>query len=263
MNQMLILLLSAVMLAGCSNNQGDINSIAQIQSEQAQDKSLPDGIEAEGKNGTDLNKEEVTMKLNQVLLQAVDQGKTEEALQAIKDGADINAQDRQGRTAAMLATLRNDAKTVKALIEAGADVNIQADNKDNPYLYAGAEGYLEILKMTIEAGADTKLTNRYNGTALIPAGEHAHNDVIEYLLKESDVDINHVNNLGWTALMEAVVLGSGGKEHQRAVELLIEYGADVNIPDSNGVTALAHAQSHGFTEIAKMLEQAGGKLKLD
>jgi uncharacterized protein len=252
MNLKIILLISTVLLAGCSDEPSYYESGAQTQAGQKSESNKP---KQEG--------EDVTMKLNQALLQAADQGKTEEVIQAIKDGANVNAQDGQGRTPMMLATLRNDPKTVKALIDAGADVNIQADNKDNPYLYSGAEGYLEILKMTIEAGADMKLTNRYNGTALIPAAEHGHNDVIEYLLKESDVDVNHINNLGWTALMEAIVLGSGGKEHQRAVELLIEYGADVNIPDRNGVTALAHAKSEGFTEIAEMLEKAGGKLKLD
>ncbi|WII36624.1 ankyrin repeat domain-containing protein [Paenibacillus thiaminolyticus] len=191
------------------------------------------------------------------LLGAAKKGK--EVRKYIKEGADVNAQDGSGRTPAMLATLGGHTEVVRILIEAGADVNIQADNLDNPYLYAGAEGLLDILKLTIEAGADTKRTNRFGGTALIPAAEHAHLDVIEYLLTSSDVDVNHVNNLGWTALMEAVVLGSGGEPHQRAVELLIRHGADVNIPDRDGVTALSHAQSRGFTEIARLLEQAGAK----
>ncbi len=69
----------------------------------------------------------------------------------------------------MIATYKNDVKTAKALIDAGADVNIQDDMKNNPFLYAGAEGYLDILKLTIDAGADPSLTNRYGGTALIPA----------------------------------------------------------------------------------------------
>ncbi|WP_261378461.1 ankyrin repeat domain-containing protein [Paenibacillus agilis] len=197
--------------------------------------------------------------LNEALLAAAEKGETTEVLQRLKNGADINTRDKDGRTPVMLATVGNHPVTVKVLLDRGADVNIQDDRKDNPYLYAGAEGLTEVLKLAIEAGADTKLTNRYGGTALIPAAEHAHLDIIEYLVQHSDVDINHVNNLGWTALMEAIVLGSGGEEHQRVVEMLIQYGADVNIPDIDGVSALEHAKSRGYDEIEKMLVAAGAK----
>jgi uncharacterized protein len=46
---------------------------------------------------------------------------------------------------------------------------------------------------------------------LIPASEHGHIDAIQELLTKTDIDVNHVNELGWTALMEVSVLNNGGE----------------------------------------------------
>lgn len=177
----------------------------------------------------------------------------------VKQGVALNEQDDEGRTAAMIATYNNDYATAKVLIEAGADVNIRDTMLNNPFLYAGAEGYLDILKLTVKAGANPALLNRFGGTALIPAGEHGHVEVIKYLLENTNININHVNNPGWTALLEAIVLNSGGPRQQQAVQLLVDHGADVTIADKNGVTPLQHARAKGFTDITRILEKAGAK----
>ena len=147
-------------------------------------------------------------------------------------------------------------EAVRALIGAGADVDIRDDRLDNPFLYAGAEGLLDILRLTIEAGADPTLTNRFGGTALIPASERGHVEVVQELLTRTEVDVDHVNNLGWTALLEAIVLSNGDARHQQVVQLLVDHGADITIPDKDGVTPLEHARSRGFTEIERILEAA-------
>ncbi|WP_425341272.1 ankyrin repeat domain-containing protein [Brevibacillus borstelensis] len=194
-----------------------------------------------------------------LLIAAAEKGETATVLELLKKGADINAADEKGRTAVLAATHGNHAETVKALIEAGADINIRDNRSDNVFLYAGAEGLLDIVKLAIEAGADPKLTNRYGGTALIPAAERGHVEVVEELLAHSGVDVNHVNNLGWTALMEAIVLSDGGEAHQKIVQLLINHGADVTIPDKDGVTPLAHAKKRGYREIEELLIKAGAR----
>ncbi len=201
------------------------------------------------------NVEQTAVKENDdpLLIKAAEQGDTSTVLSLLQKGADINGKDERGRTAIMAATHGNHPETVKALIDAGADVNLQDDILDNPFLYAGAEGLLEIVKLTIDAGADTKLTNRYGGTALIPASEHAYVEVVKELLTHSSIEVNHVNNLGWTALLEAIILGDGGPGHQQVVQLLVDHGADVRIADKNGVTPLMHARERGFTEIEQML----------
>lgn len=157
----------------------------------------------------------------------------------------------------MAATYGNHVETVAALIDAGADVNLRDNMVNNPFLLAGAEGLLDILKLTVKAGADPKLTNRFGGTALIPAAERGHVEVVEYLLTHTNIDINHVNNLGWTALLEAIVLSDGGPKHQEIVMLLIQHGANVNIPDRAGHTPLRHARERGYKKIQALLEAAG------
>lgn len=197
--------------------------------------------------------------MNEQLIAAAERGDTAAVQRLLAAGAAINAQDARGRTAALAATHGNHAATVQALIAAGADINIRDNRSDNVLLYAGAEGLLEIVRLAIAAGADPALTNRFGGTALIPAAERGHGAVVRELLVNSKVDVNHVNNLGWTALLEAIILSDGGPAHQRIVALLIAHKADVNLADKDGVTPLAHARRRGYSAIADMLVAAGAR----
>jgi ankyrin repeat protein len=174
-------------------------------------------------------------------------------------GANVNGRDAQDRTPVMAATYGRHASAVEALIRAGADVNQRDRMLNNPFLYAGAEGMLDILKLAAAAGADPRLTNRYGGTALIPAAERGHVELVDWLLENTKVEVNHVNRLGWTALLEAIVLSDGGPRHQRIVASLIRHGADVNLPDREGRPPLYHARSRGHAEIRALLESAGAR----
>ena len=71
--------------------------------------------------------------------------------------------------------------------------------------------------------------------------------------------LDHVNNLGWTALIEAVILGDGGPRHVATVRALVDAGADVGLADRQGITPLRHARARGYGEIAAILERAGGR----
>jgi hypothetical protein len=175
----------------------------------------------------------------------------------LADGADVDGRDERGRTALLVATWADQAGAVRALLAAGADVDLQDDQRDNPFLVAGAEGRLAILPLLVAAGADPAITNRYGGVAVIPASERGHVETVRYLLTETTVDVNHVNRLGWTALLEAILLSDGGPRHQEIVALLIEHGADVDLADGDGVRPLAHARARGQIEIAALLEAAG------
>lgn len=95
--------------------------------------------------------------------------------------------------------------------------------------------------------------------AVIPASERGHVEVVRYLLSETDVDVDHVNDLGLSALLEAILLSDGGPHHQEIVGLLIEHGADVDLADGDGVRPLAHAIARGQTEVARILEAAGAR----
>lgn len=146
----------------------------------------------------------------------------------------------------------NDAGAVAELIRAGGNVNAKDAIQDSAFLYAGAEGFNEVLQLTLAAGADVRSTNRYGGTALIPASEHGHVDTVRILIA-AGVPVNHVNNLGWTAMQEAILLNNGGPQQQEVVRQLLDAGADPNIRDPQGRTALENAERLGFAEIAGLI----------
>jgi len=124
---------------------------------------------------------------------------------------------------------------------------------DSPFLFAGANGQTELVKLFLKNGARFDVFNRYNGTALIPACERGHVETVKVLANTEGFPINHVNRLGWTALMEAVILGDGSLKYQQIVQILKDKEAK-DIADNDGITALEHAKSLGYKEIVKILE---------
>ncbi len=146
----------------------------------------------------------------------------------------------------------NNAPLVSQLIARGGNVNAKDAIQDSAFLYAGAEGFNEVLRLTLAAGADVASTNRYGGTALIPASEHGHVETVQILI-DAGVPVNHVNNLGWTAMQEAILLNNGGPRQQEVVRLLLAAGADPNIRDPQGRTALQNVERLGFGEIATLI----------
>jgi ankyrin repeat protein len=175
----------------------------------------------------------------------------------LDSGANIDARDDLGRTAVMAATYARQSEAVALLFSRGANPDLRDNMLNNPFLYAGAEGLLDILKLAHEAGANPAIPNRYGGVAIIPAAEHGHLDVIEFLLDQTSIDVNHVNNLGWTALLETIILSDGGPTHQQVVRVLVAGGADPNLADAEGLTPLAHARQRGFIKIERPLLDAG------
>ncbi len=66
--------------------------------------------------------------------------------------------------------------------------------------------------VTLDAGADVNAKDSYNGTGLIRAADRGYVEIVRRLL-ETEIDIDHVNRLGWTALLEAIILGGGDERH--------------------------------------------------
>jgi hypothetical protein len=146
-----------------------------------------------------------------------------------------------------------------ALIAAGADVDARDSERYDMLTIAGVLGDVEMVKLAIAAGADAgQVTSPYEGTALIAAAHLGHVEVVRALI-EAKAPLDHVNNLGWKALIEAIVLGDGGTRHTAIVGLLIAAGADLDRADARGVRPLSLARNRGFGGLAAILERAGAR----
>jgi hypothetical protein len=195
------------------------------------------------------------------LIDAAARGDVSALRRALDAGAALEARDASGRTALLAATQGGHTAAALLLIERGADVNAQDSIRDSAFLLAGARGHVEIL-LAAHPKADPTVLNRYGGTALIPACHYGHVEAVRFLVQykgANKVPIDHVNRLGWTALLEAVILGDGGPRHAEIVRLLIEQGASVNKADREGVTPLAHAVQRRQDAVVKLLRTAGAR----
>jgi uncharacterized protein len=152
----------------------------------------------------------------------------------------------------------NRVDDARELIERGADVNAKDMTQQSAYLYATSEvgPGSAMLELMLANGADVGAKDSYNGTGLIRAAHRGYPEIVERLLAVG-IELDHVNRLGWTALLEAIILGDGGRSHVETVRLLVDAGAHVNLADREGVTPLVHAQRAGFDEIAAILLAAG------
>jgi uncharacterized protein len=149
----------------------------------------------------------------------------------------------------MVAGYKRDVGIATALVAAGADVNARDSQAYDLITIAAVANDVPMLKMAIASGGNTGLiTSPYDGTALIAAAHLGHVEVVQMLI-DAKAPLNHVNNLRWTALIESIVLGDGGKNHIACLKALVDAGADV--------TPLTLAKRYGFTKMVKILEKAG------
>jgi ankyrin repeat protein len=190
---------------------------------------------------------------------AAARGDVAEIEQLIAEGEKPNIQDANSRTPLHVAAFRRQHAAARALIRLGADPNALDAQRYDVLTVAAVDNDLEMLKIALAGGGNARaVTSPYDGTALIAAAHRGHVEIVRALIA-AKAPLNHVNNLGWTALLEAVVLGNGGANHTATVEALVKGGADIFLPDRHGTTALAHARTRGYSQIARILENAGGR----
>ena len=188
------------------------------------------------------------------LLRAAEAGDADRVALALRSGADIETRDARGRTALLLAATSDRVEVARLLVAMGASPDALDDRHDTPWLVTGVTGSVRMLEALLPAKPDLTIRNRYGGVSVIPASERGHVDYVRRVVT-TGIDVNHVNDLGWTALLEAVVLGDGGPRHQEIVRILLAAGADPSIADKDGVTALQHARAEGHRELAAILEE--------
>ena len=167
--------------------------------------------------------------------------------------AALKARDGHGRTALHVATFARQREAIRLLAGAGVELGALENDRYDAVTIAAVADDEATLRVLLELGASAKLTtSRYDGTALIAAAHLGHDGVVRQLIA-AGAPLDHVNNLHWTALIEAVVLGDGGPRHQATVRALVEAGADRQLTDRHGRTALALARERGYAELVRLL----------
>jgi uncharacterized protein len=190
---------------------------------------------------------------------AAARGDSGEIEQLIAEGEKPNLQDANSRTPLHVAAFLRRHDAARTLMRLGADPNALDAERYDILTIAAVNDDLEMLNIALAAGANAgAITSPYAGTALIAAAHRGHVEIVRALIA-AKAPLNHANNLGWTALLEAVVLGNGSTKYTAVVEALAKAGADVNVPDRHGSTALSHARNRGYSQIARILEKSGGR----
>ena len=170
-----------------------------------------------------------------------------------------NATDSYGRTPLHVAAFAKQREAIRALVKAGADLKKLENDRYDAVTIASVADDEETLRVLLQLGASAKLnTSRWDGTALIAAAHLGHDEVVRRLIA-AGAPLDQVNNLHWTAAIEAVVLGDGGPRHQKTLQALIAAGANLQLTDRLGNTPLQLAKSRGYGEMIRMLEKAGAR----
>ena len=174
-------------------------------------------------------------------------GTVEDVKKSIEAGADVNGASAQGTTPLMAAILgRTDSmEKVKMLLAAKADPNLAGKYLNYTafdYALNDSEYNLNLIKLILGAGFKV---NPIDSKSRVPlqnvcrASWRLADKELALLLKEftkRGADVNYKTKRGWTALTRCAV-GSGPK----SLKVLLEAGAQVNIANANGSTALMNA----------------------
>ena len=176
------------------------------------------------------------------------------SLQVIK-GANLNTSRNDKRTPLMEGSSKNDEKQVNWLIEHGADVNLQDEDGDTALHFACNSDHasLEILSCLIENGANINACTDFKITPLMMAVQNCHKYVVSFLIEHgANVDLQDED--GDTALHYVAYQESRVDKTENFLTLSTA-GASCLCKNSKGLTPLLVASGQGLTEVVESLIQ--------
>ena len=181
----------------------------------------------------------------------------------IDAGADINASGfcDESTYLCTLAVFVNDTdeedeeqiETLEMLIEGGADVNAKSKyGGRTPLIVAAVNAFPKIITMLVEAGADLEMKDNEGNTPLIVASNYLRKKNVSQLLRYG-ANVDSTNNEGRTALMNACYCSHKCKKLNPVARILLEAGADIDVVDKFGNTALIYAGQSGMWDAAFLM----------
>lgn len=190
-------------------------------------------LTAAGSRLTDI--EELQVATDECLSPRSIGNKSEIALKCSGIGAHLDMQDKKGYTALMYAVENDDPQTARLLIDAGVNVNTR--------------------------------DYHYHTTAFHRASTHGIHVELLRLLERQGADINAKNKKGFTPLMAAISSlhfvsnknNDSRTKIEEIVKTILNLGADVDMKDEHGQTALTLARKSENTYIINLLTKAGSK----
>ena len=193
------------------------------------------------------------------LLAAAAIGDATEIARLTEAGADLGIRDKRGRTPLHVAAFSAHHEAMRALVKAGADPNSLEIERYDIVTIAAVLNDVATLELALALGTSPgNVTSPYDGTALIAAAHLGHVEAVKTLIA-AGAPLNHINNLGWTAVIEAIVLGDGGPRHLETLATLLDAGADVELVDRSGESPLSLARARGYGAMVDLLVAAGGR----
>jgi ankyrin repeat protein len=185
---------------------------------------------------------------------------------ALDKGADINAQNDLKMSALNWAAFHGNVTLVTFLVNKGADINHPNDVRRTPLIEAVYKQRVTTVQTLLSLGADPDIRGNDDGTALRDAvnapSQNAEGIPILNMLLKAGANLNIGDASGRTALMRAASFKNG-----RMIEMLLKAGADPNLKDSDGLTALMHTilsvpVLEGCKEMMRLLILAGADIHL-
>jgi ankyrin repeat protein len=167
----------------------------------------------------------------------------------LSSGADLNYKDSAGLTALNWSAMRRKNAVASQLLKWHVDVNIHDNNGVTPVMYAAGTDNIELLRLLAANGADLNaISQSTKMTPILVAVEQGNTQCLLALL-DLGANVNSPNHEGYTALMAAAQSGQNA-----ILKTLITRGAKSDTRDAKGMTALDYAQQHRHIPIVQFLK---------
>ncbi|KAK3223597.1 hypothetical protein Dsin_010622 [Dipteronia sinensis] len=159
----------------------------------------------------------------------------------------------------MFVTQANNVEALEKLIEQGdTDLDEQDDDGYSAAMIAAAAGHAEVFRLLLHAGANIKLQNKYGETAISLSELNQNGEVLEKVMLEYALEEGRNSSTGIYALHRAAIRGD-----LDLVRMLISRGYDVNAADSDGYTSLMLAAKGGHGQLCELLILSGARCDIE